>query len=444
MKFKRDPRPFPRILSSPSTKFLLALIAVCCYLTVGGFYAPVSSSAGSSPPQNTASVRKGRRHHRRASHRAHVESRRRAEGEGESARETEVETPEVVGPRRSPRTASQPKSRRVPKTASKQNADQDDELGFIDADLPFKVERDKQFDIDVWVTPRDKEFRDSVKVYMEQTYNMKYEPRVFYIKPGERKTVHVNIIKTYSGIAEVYASADGWEDLDATVDTGFAAKLKTNIEGPIESNKVKSFSLSFTDNQGNPVPLDADVKLTLQSSNVKIHQQGKNDWVDNLELDLKSGSSTSPVLEIRSDNWSADTAMISAETKSGDNLVLHDDTISIEMLPRWYVPLLMAILGGALYSVYELSRSTRAKRRRSVRSALANVFTRLSAGALAGTLAYLLVDWGILGIKVDKTTLQGFVILGFFFSYIGIDLILRTATGGGRDGEERAQAASSA
>jgi len=45
-------------------------------------------------------------------------------------------------------------------------------------------------------------------------------------------------------------------------------------------------------------------------------------------------------------------------------------------------------------------------------------------GVFARLLGYLLGKWNVLGIKVDTTSLQGFVVLGILFSYVGIDLVL--------------------
>jgi len=49
---------------------------------------------------------------------------------------------------------------------------------------------------------------------------------------------------------------------------------------------------------------------------------------------------------------------------------------------------------------------------------------------LAGGLAFVLSDLNLIGIKIDTSSLRGFVILGFLFSYVGIDLILKTVAPG--------------
>ena len=88
----------------------------------------------------------------------------------------------------------------------------------------------------------------------------------------------------------------------------------------------------------------------------------------------------------------------------------------------------MAILGGVLHGSYKLLKDSPNRKGSVPRFLLNTGLPQVLTGAFAGMLAYLLVNWGILGIKVDTTTLQGFVILGFLFSYVGIDLILKTVT----------------
>jgi len=60
---------------------------------------------------------------------------------------------------------------------------------------------------------------------------------------------------------------------------------------------------------------------------------------------------------------------------------------------------------------------------------------RILPGALAGALAYFLVNMNILGIKIDTTALQGFLVLGFLFAYVGIDTILKLVTR--KDGDSK-------
>jgi hypothetical protein len=262
---------------------------------------------------------------------------------------------------------------------------------------------------------------------MEQTSQIKYEPRVFTVKPGERKTIKATVLKTNSGLAPIVATADNWETYTTIVITGFNARLKTNITEAIDSGVTKSFSINLVDNQGNPVQLDSDVDLTLQGSQIKVKTSEDTAWHDRIVIPLRENSSSSPALSIQSDSLIADKGLISVQLES-NGFVVHNADLWIEVKPRWYVPLLMAMLGGVLQGIYKVVKESKNPKNSLLPYGLGAALVGLSTGAISGALAYLMANWGVLGIKVDTTTLQGFVILGFLFSYIGVDVVLKTVT----------------
>jgi hypothetical protein len=309
------------------------------------------------------------------------------------------------------------------KRNDEQKPDDDGEtLGVIAADLAVKVDKDKPFDIDVWLEPKDKTFQGTAQVYMEQTVAVSYEPRVFTLQAGETKTVKATVQKTFCGVVQILGRASGWEDLDTVIDTGFNARLRSNITEAIDSGVTKSFSISIVDPQGNPVPLDADLTLTLQGSSVKLKTAQDNAWHDHIEVPLKEGVSSTPALNIQSDSLTADRGLISAQLQSADDLVINNSDIWVDVKARWFVPLLMAMFGGALQSFYKVitQPGNSVGDYINFKSILAMI-----VGIVSGALAYLLASWNVLGIKVDTTTLQGFVILGFLFAYVGVDVILK-------------------
>lgn len=307
-----------------------------------------------------------------------------------------------------------------------------DSLGYIAADLPLKVEVNEPFEIDLILKPKNPGYPGAAKVFMEQTNQMKYEPRTLGLKAGERKTVRATVLKSSSGLASVVATADGWDSLDTVINSGFWSRLKSNIGEPIHAGSRKTFSISFKDDEGDATPLDAPVTVTLQGSKLLMLVDGN--WHERVELTVPAGSISTVPIEIKATSWAADTALVSAEVRTMNNMVIHNENFWINVLPRWYVPLLVAILGGVMYSVYRLSQRLPNRRGAAREFLLGAVLPGLASGGFAGALAFLLASWGVLGIKVDTTTLQGFLILGFLFAYVGIDFILKTVT---RREEER-------
>src|SRR6266571_4933500 len=99
-------------------------------------------------------------------------------------------------------------------------ADQDSRgsIGVLRIDVPDKVEVGTPFDMDVWIDFNDPNYLGSVDVFMEQTKKVLYEPRKLQIKPGERSTIRVTIVKSPSGLAMIRASANGVAVLSEPID----------------------------------------------------------------------------------------------------------------------------------------------------------------------------------------------------------------------------------
>ncbi len=343
--------------------------------------------------------------------------------------------------------------------------------GFL-IDLPYKVEINKPFDLDIWLAPQDPKFNGPVQVFMEQNSRMQYKPRVFTLKPGIRKTIQARILKSDSGLAEIIATADGWEDYRVQVDAGFSAKIRSSLKPSIESGKRQSFTIDFIDTNGKPVSLDGPVSVTLQSSNAKIRQVGKMScddegqtaddgqnsntnnqngnlntsrssgvrrtnttiterWCDNIRFTVERGTSSTPLIEVKPETIFPEKGVILVEVRINGDFFLLNDQISFDILPRWWVPLLMTIVGGLLYSLYKVMKGQDKPKGHQPDqrvSALSFFSITVLTGIFAGVLAYLLGNYGILGFKVDSSSLQGYVILGFLFSYVGVDAILKAAT----------------
>jgi len=307
-------------------------------------------------------------------------------------------------------------------------AQSDEIIGTIIGNIPIKVEKDQPFEFDIWLDPHKRGYGGAVTIFMDNNPKVKYEPPKFAIKVGERQKVRATILRTDCGLAVIAAHASNWERLDTTVDAGFTAKLKTNINEPVESGNTKSFYLVLTDKDGNAVQLDTNTRLILQASKLQFYDQENKSWTESIEMYLKLGANSTPIVKILPNTWAADNGVIKAELWSSLNFPVYTQEFSISILPRWYLPLLMAIIGGVLYSITQLAKEFFRYKGPIFQFLRTKALPSLVLGSLTGALAYLFASWGILGIKVDTTSLQGFVIQGFLFSYVGLDLVLKAAT----------------
>jgi hypothetical protein len=254
---------------------------------------------------------------------------------------------------------------------------------------------------------------------MEQTDRISYEPRVFVVTPGNRQTITARVTKSDSGLAELTATAPNMQAISVTVDAGFTAKLKTSLPKQIESGDEHAFSLGFVDNHDRPLSLDGPVTLILQSANAKIRSESDPVWGTQMTIDLRRGANSAPMLEVNPESLSIDKGILSVEIRANKEFVLLQDQIEFSILPMWWLPLLMSFIGAVCFAAYRLASSKhKLKARRTVVTAM-----------FAGLLAFLCADWNILGINKDTTSLRGFVLLGFLFAYVGVDVVLRKAAG---------------
>ncbi len=96
----------------------------------------------------------------------------------------------------------------------------DDTIGTLTTELPVEVEKNKPFDFEVRLKPRSGDFTGTVNVAMQQNPNVVYEPRTFTLTPGQTQKVTATVVKSNSGLAVIFASADNWNPIDRAIVVG--------------------------------------------------------------------------------------------------------------------------------------------------------------------------------------------------------------------------------
>jgi hypothetical protein len=300
----------------------------------------------------------------------------------------------------------------------------DQTIGALTAELPVEVETNKSFDFDVRLKPAG-DFKGTVKVAMQQNPNVDYQPRTFSLSPGQTQTVTATVRKSNSGLAIIYASADNWQPIDTAIVVGGAPiQLNAKIEQPVESYRRKSFIVSFTDEAGKPVRLEAGAKMLLELSNLLISQNGK-DWLSEITLPLDKEDDETKPLQLKATSWYADNGIIKMNLTTGQGYKIKSSSVNVAIVPPWWVLMMMGMLGGLMYSMIQFLRTVlQSRRKRSTAAWAKKVSLAVLLGIVPGALAYLLAAWNILGIKTDTTNLKGFFILGLMFAYVGMDVVL--------------------
>ncbi len=298
--------------------------------------------------------------------------------------------------------------------------------GFVAIDLPWAAEVDRPFTADVSLEacgePKPAP-GEHVEVRMEQTSDTEYSPRVFTLLPGSHQAVTITVKKSQGGLAQVIASAPPWQPVYASLDVGFAASLRPRLDDTIEAGSEQVAAFDFVDSNGHPVVLGAPVSLHLEAEKGLLGAGADPRWSKAITLSLRRGATTTPPFRLRAGASAPDRGLLAAAVMMNETRVLRDQQFAFTIVPQWWLQLLVGVLGGLLHATSQtLIDYSRLRRRvRLVRSAVLKLLT----GALAGSFAYLLASWNILGIRVDTTSLRAFALLGFLFSYLGVDAVVR-------------------
>ncbi len=277
----------------------------------------------------------------------------------------------------------------------------DDTIGTLTTELPVEVEKNKPFDFEVRLKPRSGDFTGTVNVAMQQNPNVVYEPRNFTLTPGQTQKVSATVVKSNR------------------------IQLNAKIEQPIESYRRKPFIVSFTDDAGKPVRLEAGARLFFDASNLLVSLDGENDWRSNIDLPLGKEDDEAKPLQLKATSWYADTGIIKMSLTTPQGYKIAGASVTVSIVPPWWVLMMMGMLGGLMYSMIQFLRDfLQSRRKRTPAAWVRRVSLAVLLGIVPGAFAYLLAAWNILGIKTDTTNLKGFFILGLLFAYVGMDVVL--------------------
>jgi hypothetical protein len=301
----------------------------------------------------------------------------------------------------------------------------DETIGQLRADLPSVVDINQPFYLTIWFEPKDKKYTESIEVRMKDDVNIYYKEKVFVLKPFLKKTITTKVLKSKSGLAVIKATSIGCTNLEKAVNAGFVLNLSVpQLKAPIESETHRNIIIDCTDTAGLVVPLGSKVKFNVKGYNAKFSTLSRT-WSDKITYEVKEGSNAGYPLVIRpSSTFSPEKGMIHVDAIIDDDTVLRSENIEFSIQPAQRFLLLMSVIGGILYGVYAITKEILLVAF-PLRWLLTYGLLRIFTGAITGAISYFLVDWDIIGIKFDTTTAKGFVVLGFMFSYVGIDAILR-------------------
>ncbi len=221
--------------------------------------------------------------------------------------------------------------------------------GSIHLDLPYEADAGSPFDVEVLLTPRVSGDDTPVPIYMEHTPKVRYDPRTFTMRPSERRTVAVTVLKSKAGLALLLATANGWETGSGVVDVGFQGRLSHTL-GPSQlAATPNTFALGFVDGKGNPLSLDAPVLLRVEASSAGIRTAGEpGPFRPELQILVPTGARRGPLLELKPSIWSTGKGTLRVRGFINTEHGILDEDFPLSVSSPWWMQLGSTVLGSIL------------------------------------------------------------------------------------------------
>lgn len=310
----------------------------------------------------------------------------------------------------------------------------------ITCDYPYRADLGRPFVVVV----RSKPLKSSdgpVLVTMTSGQDVKYDPPSFKLRPGQRQLVNVTVRSSRSGLAEIVAFPNDttWDFSDVTVNVGYQGHLKL-VALALPYNEPQSLNVQIVDNNEKPLPADLALSMELQSVDARLRLPKTPDSKETVDedpitLEVPLGSTSSLPFSIRSLNRKGTPIHLLATLKKG-SMVLAQNVFTLDTQPVWWLPIVLAIGGAALYGSYSIIKEPDLADI-NARSTAKRLLQAFSVSVLAGTIAYLFADFDLLGLKLDPHVLRTYPLLGFLFSFVGVDTVLSRRYRGSRGGNHR-------
>jgi hypothetical protein len=304
---------------------------------------------------------------------------------------------------------------------------------YIDSNNFAKI--GEPFQVRVSLSPATK---SRVAITMDPTWGASFSQSAFVLGPGQRKIISGTVKKSVSGLAWIHASAsdtgydDGWYAV--VVDFDGSLKLSSNANLPYES--ATTLTVTMIDGAGKPLRLPSVMELRLASADGLLSSDNSN-WKNTVSLDMSPGSQTSPQVQIRPTSVRGGSVhLIGTLLISGQEQVLAQQEFPLNADPAWWLPVLLAVMGGLLHGIYKILRLPDDV---SGTKQISKPIGIVAASGLAGVIGYFFAHLDLLGLKLDPNLLRSYPLIGFLFSYFGFEVLLpKNLLGRGSADEEDA------
>jgi len=269
-------------------------------------------------------------------------------------------------------------------------------------------------------------------VVMAHDLTIRYRPEKFDLSPGHRESVSVTLLPGAGSAGLASLSALSSDDLDSCsriIDVGFQGHLQIVSPDPLAYNEPRVLEVQLLDTNNKPLSLGQYVTMDVQSADASL---GRADKVVPLSgegepilLSMQPGASSSGPFRIASTNWKGGPVHLTASLRLSDGsgfggFILTQNSFAFDANPVAWLPIVLAISGALLFALYRIAQAPPL-----VRNLSSVIPGTIITSILAGIIAWLFADFDLLGIKLDPHILRTYPLLGFLFSYVGIDVLLK-------------------
>jgi hypothetical protein len=290
--------------------------------------------------------------------------------------------------------------------------------------LPFRAELGKPFIVTV---SEGRYFSDksakTVHIQMGTNEGVTYKPEQFDLRPLQRQLVTAVVKSSRSGLASIEAYPANQESCQTVIDVGFQGHLKVTAL-PLGYKEPQVLHVVVVDNNDKPLPMETSLTMQLQSADALLHMPGASvsevDKYSPLHVTVPLGATSSTPFIIESLNRDGGIVHLLATLSiKEDTGVISQSIFPLESEPVWWLPVVLAIGGAVMYGLYHGVQD---------KNLTGHWWTiipvKLIISVTAGIIAYLFADYDLLGLKLDPHVLRTYPLLGFLFSFVGIDALL--------------------
>jgi len=298
------------------------------------------------------------------------------------------------------------------------------DLPTITVNLPKRgIKVGQQFPITVSLPKNDK----VRQVHMDASDPFTYEPADFELQPGQQQVVHAALQQHLdSGLAEINISAEGYEPYLYVVDTGFSGKLKVQVPSELKSRGRYPVSVQVLDDKEQPQRLDSAASLHVSAINGVFITDTVSESID---VNLAAGSSSTQPWTVKPTSIAGEPMVLVMQLRPyNSDVSIAEQRADFPVLPAWWYTLGLAMLGGCVPPIYRFAAAL-ADGGGMSRVICYRGGAKLLTGAVAGVVAFLFAAWDIIGVKLDQSSSRTFLILGFLFAYVGVDVLLKRVLG---------------